>query len=492
MSELTRFSNIVAGKAVSAGSTFESFDPFTGQPWALVPRCGADEADAAVSAASQAFRGPWRGMTASARGKLLLRLADRIAAHADRLAALETRDNGKLIAEMGAQVRYMPEWYRYFGGLADKIEGAVLPIDKPNMFAFTRHEPLGVIVAIVPWNSPLLLLTWKLAPLLAAGNTVVTKPSEHASCSTLAFAELFAEAGFPDGVVNTVTGFPAECGMPLVSHPDVAKIAFTGGEAGGLAVYGAAAAGLKQVTLELGGKSANIVFADANIESAINGAISGIFAATGQTCIAGSRLLVERKVHDQVVEGLVKLGRSARIGDPKKPETQVGPITTLAQRDKVLSYIEIAREGGATCAMGGGQPDAPELAAGWFVEPTVFTGVDNGMRIAREEVFGPILSVIPFDDEDEAFAIANDSPYGLAAGLWTADIGRVLRGSAALSAGTVWVNTYRAVSYMAPFGGMKRSGIGRESGQDAIHDYLQTKTVWIDMVGKTANPFILR
>jgi (Z)-2-((N-methylformamido)methylene)-5-hydroxybutyrolactone dehydrogenase len=375
MSVLTRFTNIVGGKAAPGAATFESFDPFTGKPWALAPRCGASEVDAAVGAAAQAFKGPWRSMTASARGKLLMRLADLIAATAERLAALETRDNGKLIAEMGAQVRYMQEWYRYYGGLADKIEGAVLPIDKPNMFAFTRHEPLGVIVAIVPWNSPLLLLTWKLAPLLAAGNTVVIKPSEHASCSTLAFAELFAEAGFPEGVVNTVTGFPAECGMPLVSHPDVAKIAFTGGEAGGLAVYGAAAAGLKQVTLELGGKSANIVFADANLESAVNGAVSGIFAATGQTCIAGSRLLVERKVHDQVVEGLVKLGRSARIGDPSKAETQVGPITTLAQRDKVLSYIEIARAGGATCAMGGSRPEAAELAAGWFVEPTVFTGV---------------------------------------------------------------------------------------------------------------------
>ncbi|WP_170388180.1 aldehyde dehydrogenase [Ruegeria atlantica] len=487
------FQNTVNGQLTAGSESFESFDPFTGKPWALIPADGPAEVDTAVAAAKAAFKSPaWRGLTATARGKLLVRFADVLAENADRLAAIETRDNGKLLSEMTAQLRYLPEWYRYFGGLIDKIEGAVLPVDKANMFAYTRREPLGVIAAIAPWNSPLMLLTWKLAPLLAAGNTVVIKPSEHTSASTLEFVKLFEEAGFPPGVVNTVTGMPMEVGAPLVSHPDVAKIAFTGGEPGGIAVYKAAAEQLKTVTLELGGKSANIIFDDADVENAVKGAISGIFAASGQTCIAGSRLLVHRNVHDQVVEGLVALAKTAQIGNPAQTNTQVGPITTLQQRGKVLDYMKIARDEGAEAVLGGGKPTTPELADGWFVEPTIFTGVNNKMRIAREEVFGPILSVIPFDDEDEAFEIANDSPYGLAAGIWTQNIGRAIRGAEAMEAGTVWVNTYRAVSYMAPFGGYKRSGVGRESGQEAINAYLQTKTVWIDALGETANPFIIR
>ncbi|WP_313441082.1 aldehyde dehydrogenase [Novosphingobium sp.] len=495
MAILDRYRNVVGGLTVEAesGNWFSSTNPFTGREWAELPRCGPADAERAVEAAHAAFTsGSWPELTATQRGKLLRRLAELIERDAEKFAALEVRDNGKLYAEMLGQVRYMAEWYHYFGGLADKIEGGVLPSDKPQMFSYTKREPLGVVVAITPWNSPLLLLTWKLAPALAAGNTVVVKPSEFTSCATLEFLKLFAEAGFPAGVVNSVTGFGGEVGPSLVEHPKVAKVAFTGGDATGAHIYQQAARGIKHVTLELGGKSPNIIFADANLDDAAKGAISGIFAASGQTCIAGSRVLVERSVYDEVVERIVAIARSARIGDPMDAGTQVGPITTLPQREKVLSYIEIAKTEGARCVLGGRVPADPALAEGWFVEPTIFADVNNDMRIAREEVFGPVLSIISFEDEEDAVRIANDTIYGLAAGVWTSNMARSIRMSDRLRAGTVWVNTYRAVSFMAPFGGYKMSGIGRESGRHAIDEYLQTKCVWINLADGVPNPFVLR
>ncbi|TPJ65020.1 aldehyde dehydrogenase [Mesorhizobium sp. B2-7-1] len=478
--------------AAASGEYFESFDPFTGKAWALVPRAGVADVDAAVEAASQAFRGEWRSMTASARGQIMARFADLVAEEAENLAVLETRDNGKLINEMRMQCKYIPQWFRFFGGLADKIEGRVIPIDKPGVFNYTKLEPLGVVAAITPWNSPLMLATWKLAPALAAGNTVVWKPSEFSSVSALFFGRLFEKAGFPKGVVNIITGFGHEIGDRMVTHPRVAKVAFTGGDATGRRVYQAAASGLKKVTLELGGKSANIVFADAKLEAAIPGLVSGIFAATGQTCIAGSRALVQRSVYDQVVEKLVAFAKTARIGDPLDPDTQVGPITTQPQRKKVLDYIGIARDEGAQQLLGGKVPEDKAIADGWFVEPTIFGNVSQSMRIAQEEVFGPVLSIIPFEDEDEAVAIANDSIYGLAAGLWTQDIGRGIRLPDRLEAGIVWVNMYRATSYLSPFGGYKQSGFGRENGRTAIYEYLQEKSVWIDAGNSIPAPFVQR
>ncbi|MDX1401735.1 MAG: aldehyde dehydrogenase [Kiloniellales bacterium] len=477
-----------------SGEYFESFDPFTGKPWALIPRCSGEDVDLAVEAAHKAaFQGPWPQMTATARGHLLRKLADLLVDAADGLARTEVRDNGKLIAEMNAQTRYLPQWYYYYAGLADKIEGSVIPIDKPGYFNYTKWEPLGVVACIVPWNSPLMLLAWKLAPLLAAGNTAVIKPSEYTSASTLQFMKCVEAAGFPPGVVNVVTGFGRETGSPLVEHPKVAKVAFTGSDVTGRFIYQQAAKDLKKVTMELGGKSPNIVFADAHMENAVKGAISGIFAATGQTCIAGSRLLVQKSIHNEFVEKLVGLARQARMGDPMSLETQVGPVTNLPQLEKVLSYIDIAKAEGVETVLGGGRAERPECGDGWFVEPTIFTHVRNEMRIAQEEVFGPVLSIIPFEDDEEAIAIGNGVIYGLAAGVWTENIGRAITMADKLRAGTVWVNTYRAVSYLSPFGGYKQSGLGRENGQEMIKEYLQMKSVWIETSNAdTPNPFVMR
>jgi aldehyde dehydrogenase (NAD+) len=494
-SALQKYRMHIGGEWVDAasGETFPTDNPYTGKPWALIPRGAAADADRAVQAAHRAFTsGEWPKLTASKRGALLRRLGDLIGGKARELAEVEVRDNGKLLAEMSAQTAYMAQWYYYYGGLADKIEGAVIPSDKPETFNFTRHEPLGVVAAIVPWNSPLLLTAWKLAPALAAGNTVVIKPSEYTSASVLEFMKLVMEAGFPPGVVNVVTGFGAEVGMPLVEHPRVAKVAFTGSDATGQRIYEAAARGLKRVSMELGGKSPNIVFDDAHLDNAVKGVISGIFAATGQTCIAGSRLLVQRSIHDAFVGKLVDFARTARMGDPMSADTQVGPVTNPPQLEKILRYLEVGKSEGARAVLGGARANRPECGTGWFVEPTIFTGVDNRMRIAQEEIFGPVLSVIPFKDEEEAVAIGNDVVYGLAAGVWTQNMRRALTMSERLQAGTVWVNTYRAVSYLSPFGGYKRSGLGRESGQDMIREYLQTKSVWISTAAEVPNPFILR
>ncbi|HXD72490.1 MAG TPA: aldehyde dehydrogenase [Vicinamibacterales bacterium] len=492
---INKYQTVISGDWVDAvsGQFFETDNPYTGKPWALIPRCTAEDVDRAVKAAHAAFTsGPWPKMTASQRGALLRKLGDLVTQHSKALAEIEVRDNGKLIAEMTTTTAYMAQWYHYYGGLADKIEGAVLPTDKADTFNYTKYEPLGVVAAIIPWNSPLFLATWKMAPALAAGNTMVIKPSEYTSASLLEFMKLVDQAGIPPGVVNVVTGFGSEAGLPLVEHPLVAKVAFTGSDLTGQKVYEAAARNLKRVSMELGGKSPNIVFDDAEMDNAVKGVVSGIFAATGQTCVAGSRLLVQQSIHDRFVEKLLALAKTAKMGNPMDFGTQVGPITNKPQLEKVLNYIDIAKGEGASPLIGGKRPSSPECGDGWFVEPTIFGGVKNSMRIAQEEVFGPVLSIIPFRDEEEAVAIGNDIVYGLAAGVWTQNMRRALTMADRLRAGTVWINTYRAVSYLSPFGGYKRSGIGRENGQEMLKEYLQVKSVWISTASEVPNPFVQR
>lgn len=491
--DLPRFEHYVDGQSLApmAGAYLPTEDPYTGQVWAQVARGDARDVDAAVAAARRAFAaGTWPRLTASERGRLMWRAADLIAANAQALAEIEQRDNGKLASEVVAQVRYMADYFRYYAGLADKVQSAVIPSDKPGVFAYTRYEAKGVIAIITPWNSPLPLTSWKLAPALAAGCTVVVKPSEFSSASMVALARLFGEAGFPPGVVNVVTGLGQEVGEALVTHPDVAHIGFTGGTDSGRRIYEMAARHFKTVTLELGGKSPNIVFDDADLDQAVKGVVSGIFAASGQSCQAGSRLLVQRSIHDDFVLRLIHFMKDVRLGDPKDPATQVGPIATRPQFEKILSYLDIARGEGARCVLGG--RSRPDLGAGQFIEPTFFVDVRTHMRIAQEEVFGPVLAVIPFEDEDDAVQIGNDTRFGLAAAVWTRDLKRAMALTERLKAGTVWVNNYRATSFTSPFGGFKESGIGRESGLEAIKEYLETKCVWISSDLDVPNPFIRR
>ena len=472
------------------GETFETVNPFTGRPWASAPLAKAADVRAAVQAANDALAGPWGRMGASERGRLLRRLADLVAEHAEELAVIETTDNGKVIRETRGQMAGLPATYEYFAGAADKIEGRTFAPTQPNFFTYSRRQPIGVVAAILPWNSPLYLLASKLGPALAAGCTFIAKPAEQTPVSTLEFAKLVAEAGFPDGVFNVVTG-AGETGAALARDPGVHKITFTGSTATGTSVMQGAAEHIAEVTLELGGKSPNIVFADADLEAAANGVIAGIFAATGQTCIAGSRLLVHESVRDELVERVAARAATIRLGDPLEMETEMGPIAFAEQLAKVRGYVELGVEEGARVVTGGREPDEPQLRDGYFFQPTVLTGVHNGMRVAREEIFGPVLGAISFRDEDEAIRIANDTTYGLAAGIWTRDVQRAHRVAHAVNAGTVWVNTYRVLAYNVPYGGFNQSGIGRENGLEGLDAYLQTKSVWIELTGQSRDPFKL-
>ncbi|WP_272005964.1 aldehyde dehydrogenase [Roseovarius sp. ZX-A-9] len=490
-----RYDHYIGGAftAPSSGVYFDTSDPVSGEVWAEIARGTDKDVDTACRAAADAFKDPaWRGISASARGAMMRRLGDLITENADWLAAIEMKDNGKLISELRMQMRYMANYYYYYGGLADKIQGDTIPSDKPGVFNFTRYEPLGVVACIMPWNSPLPLTSLKLAPALAAGNTVVLKPSEYTSASLLEFVKLVELAGFPKGVVNVVTGFGNEMGEALVSHPLVERIAFTGGPVAGQMINEQAARSMKRVTMELGGKSPNIIFEDADMEQAVKGAVAGIFAASGQTCVAGSRLLLQRSIHDDFLARLDDFLKDIKFGHPSDPETQIAPISTAPQMAKIEEYVQIALDEGARLVRGGKRAQVEGYPNGLFYEPTIFADVTNDMRIAQEEVFGPVLCVIPFDDEDDAVRIANDVDFGLAAGVWTQNLALGIRMTERVRAGTIWVNNYRSTSTTSPFGGFKMSGTGREGGIAGMMEYLELKSVWISTGVEIPNPFIRR
>jgi aldehyde dehydrogenase (NAD+) len=465
--------------------------PYDGTVWATVPDGTAEDLDRAVGAARDAFEAGWRDVGPSERSAVLHEIAAVLDEHAAELAELETRQNGKLIREMEGQLAAMGDWYRYYASLANTEEDRVVPVENKDgqLFNYVVREPLGVVGAITPWNSPLLLTTFKLAPALAAGNTFVHKPSEHTPVSALRFAELLGdETSLPDGVYNVVPGH-GETGRALTEHDGIDKLAFTGSTAVGREVGSTAGDRLVPVSLELGGKSPNVVFPDANLDNAINGVIKGIFAATGQTCLAGSRVFVHEAVYDEFVDRFTDRAADVQLGDPLDHETEMGPAAFAGQREKVEKYVDIARDEGATVAFGGERPD--DEPGECFVQPTVLVDVENGMQVAQEEIFGPVASVLSFSEEDEVVELANETDYGLAAGVWTEDMRRALRMVERIEAGTVWVNEYRTLSYRSPFGGYEDSGHGRENGREGLAEYQQTKSVWIDRAGEVSDPFTL-
>ena len=476
----------------SDGARLESINPATGEIWATAAIAGEVEVNRAVAAASRAMKsGPWAEMNATQRGKMLRRLGDLVAENAHLLGEIETIDSGKLAKETRAQSGYVAEYYYYFAGLADKIQGATLPIDKPDMHVYTKRLPIGVVAAVVPWNAQMFLTATKLGPALAAGNTVVLKASEVAPAPMFEFARIVEQAGFPPGVVNVITGYGEPCGRLLTSHPDVARVAFTGGPQTARHIVRNTAENFAVVSLELGGKSPILVFDDADVEGAVNGIIAGNFGATGQSCVAGSRVFIQSGIRQQILDKLVERAGQICIGDPLADDTQVGPLCTREQLDHISEAVQDAVKEGATLLFGGKRPDG--FDSGWYYTPTILDCPHQDIRTVREEMFGPILSALSFDSEDEAIEMANNSDFGLGSGVFTSNVARALRVSDAIHAGIVWVNTYRAVSPIAPFGGFKNSGPGRESGIDAIYDYTRTKTVWINTSSEPmANPFVMR
>ena len=479
----TGYKLLVDGRWTDAasGKVFATHNPATGDHVADVAEAEANDVDAAVAAARRAFdAGPWPRMDAAARGRLLLRVAEKIRARGDELARMETLDNGKAIRETRAQINASADYFEYYGGWADKMEGHVVPV-RGRFHTYTVREPIGVCGQIIPWNSPLPQAAQKLAPALAAGCTMVLKPAEHTPVTALVLGEMLLEAGLPEGVVNILPGFGPTAGAALASHPGIDKLAFTGEVATGQAVLRASVDNLTKVTLELGGKAPNIVCEDADLDAAVRGTLFGIFAGAGQYCDAGPRLFVHRGIRDAFVEKLQAMTRRIRVGDPLDPATHVGSLTTHEQFDKVARYVAIGQEEGADLIVGGARPDDPGLAKGYFYLPTIFDRVKPDMRLAQEEIFGPVLSVLDFEDDEQLVADANGTDFGLAAGLWTEDMRRAMRLAQRLKAGTVWINTFRQTQISASFGGYKMSGIGREKGLSGLEEYCEEKTVWVDL-----------